>query len=256
MLSKAGIKHLHSLQQNKFRKKHGQFLAEGSINVLDFIAGPLKVVQLYATEKWITENRKSLSGLKYEAITRKELEKISTLKNPSEVLAVVEKPEYALPDISLIDSYVPALDDIKDPGNLGTIIRTADWFGFRDIVCSLETVDAFNPKVVQATMGSLARVQVHYTNLADWLSHKPENLNIFGAVLNGRDIRETGKPGKGILLIGSEAHGISKTLYPLIDEPVRIPAAVGSGAESLNAAVATAIVCYEFGKQEIPSEKK
>lgn len=250
MLSKANIKYLHSLQQNKFRRKYGRFLAEGGINVLDFIDGSLKVVQLFATDAWITVHKETLAGLKYEVITLKEMEKVSALKNPSEVLAVVEKPEYALPDILLIDNYVLALNDIKDPGNLGTIIRTADWFGIHDIVCSEETVDAFNPKVVQATMGSLARVRVHYTNLAQWLSGKPEGLKVFGAVLDGNDIRKAEKPGKGILLIGSEAHGVSKTLYPFIDHQIRIPSAKNSEAESLNAAVATAIVCYAFVKDE------
>ncbi|GMT46400.1 MAG: tRNA/rRNA methyltransferase [bacterium] len=249
MLSKADIKQLHALQQNKFRRKYGQFLAEGSINVLDFMGGALKIVQLFATEGWIASHQKELSGLTYESVNRQEMEKISALKNPSEVLAVVEKPEYQLPDIGAIDSYVLALDDIKDPGNLGTIIRTADWFGIHDVVCSPETVDVFNPKVVQATMGSLARVRVHYTDLAAWLTGKPEELKVFGAVLHGNDIRKAEKPGKGILLIGSEAHGISQVLHPMIDEPVRIPAISGSGAESLNAAVATALVCYKFVMQ-------
>ncbi len=246
MLSKATIKQLHSLQQNKFRRKYGRFLAEGSINVPDFIDGSLKVIQLFATEAWVTAHKENLADLKCEIITLKEMEKISALKNPSGVLAVVEKPEYVLPDIKTINCYVLVLDDIKDPGNLGTIIRTADWFGISDIVCSSETVDAFNPKVVQATMGSLARVRVHYSSLTEWLDGKPDDLKVFGAMLDGRDIRKAVKPGKGILLMGSEAHGISRALYPFIDERVYIPAGAGAGAESLNAAVATAIVCYAF----------
>lgn len=246
MISKTSIKQLHALQQNKLRRKYGRFLAEGSINVLDFMNGPLKIVQLFATEEWIASHQKELSGLACESVSRKEMERISALKNPSKVLAVVEKPEYLLPDITTIDHYVLVLDDIKDPGNMGTIIRTADWFGVSDIVCSAKTVDAFNPKVVQATMGSLARVRIHYTSLPDYFAGKPEDLKVFGAVLNGHNIRKVGKPGKGILLIGSEAHGISQVLYPFIDERIRIPAGVGSGAESLNAAVATAIMCYAF----------
>ena len=214
--------------------------------MLDFISCPLKVAQLYATEKWLAEHKGNLSELKSEVVTLKEMEKISALNSPSEVVAVMEKPDVTTPDILLIDNYVLALDDIKDPGNLGTIIRTADWFGIKDIVCSEETVDAFNPKVVQATMGSLGRVRVHYTDLVSWIGGKPGDLKVFGAVLNGQDIRKAGKPGKGILLIGSEAHGISRELYPFMDVRIRIPAGVGSGAESLNAAVATAIVCYEY----------
>ncbi len=254
MLSKGNSKYLRSLHQNKFRRKYGQFLAEGTVNVLDFISGPLKVAQLYATEKWLAEYQEKFSGVKSEVVTLKEMEKISALKSPSEVVAVVEKPEYLLPNIKTIDRYVLALDNIKDPGNLGTIIRTADWFGIRDIVCSEEAVDAFNPKVVQATMGSLARVRVHYADLADWLSRKPEELNVFGAVLNGNDIREAEKPGKGILLMGSEAHGISLSLNVFIDKRIRIPAAEDPGAESLNVAVATAIVCYAFLRQGISTD--
>ncbi len=246
MISKNEIKFLRSLHQNKYRQRLGLFLAEGSINVLDFLRGPLQVEKLFAGQEWLEAHKDQLSCVDCHTVSRQEMEKISALKNPSEVLAVVKRPEYSLPEISSLEGYVLALDDIRDPGNLGTIIRTADWFGIRHIVCSQGTVDAFNPKVVQATMGSLARVQVHYTNLASYFETKPSGLSIFGAVLDGDDIRKAAKPGKGILLIGSEAHGISKTLYPFVDARIRIPSAGTSGAESLNAAVASAIVCWTF----------
>ncbi len=223
-----------------------RFIAEGSINVLDFVKGPLQVEKIYATAGWLATHDPDLSTIDCETVTSKEMAKITALKNPSEVLAVVEKPSYPLPDIKQVTGFVLALDDIKDPGNLGTIIRTADWFGIHDIVCSTETVDTFNPKVIQATMGSLAHVRVHYTRLANWFDGKPEDLKIFGAVLDGEDIRKVEKPEKGVLLIGSEAHGISKALYPFVDARIRIPSAKTSGAESLNAAVATAIVCWTF----------
>lgn len=248
MISKAKIKLMHSLKQAKYRKLHGAFIAEGSINVSDFLKGPLTVREVYGTAEWIEKHRDLLQHTSAEVVTAGELGKISTLKNPSEVVALVEKPVYQLPDAGKIQQYILALDDLRDPGNLGTIIRTADWFGIQDIVCSEETVDAFNPKVVQATMGSLARVRVHYTSLAEYFGSKPDNLKVFGATLGGAPIAAASKPGKGILLIGSEAHGISEALYPLIDEQIRIPSAAGSGAESLNAAVATALVCYEFVK--------
>jgi TrmH family RNA methyltransferase len=246
MISKNEIKFLRSLHQNKYRRRLGLFLAEGSINVLDYLQGPLQVEKLFAGQDWLEVNKHQLSRVDCHEVSRKEMEKITALKSPSEVLAVVKKPEYLLPEISSLEGYVLALDDLRNPGNLGTIIRTADWFGIQDIVCSPETVDAFNPKVVQATMGSLARVRVHYTDLASYFETKPSGLNIFGAVLDGEDIRQVPKPGKGILLIGSEAHGISETLYPFIDHRIRIPSAETSGAESLNAAVATALVCYAF----------
>jgi len=246
MLSKADIKQLKSLQQNKYRLRMGRFIAEGSTNVLDFLQGQLVVERLFATENWMDAHKEVLKSREWETVTRQQMERITALKNPSEVLAVVKKPEYTLPDITAVADYVLALDDIKDPGNLGTIIRTADWFGICDVVCSVETVDAFNPKVVQASMGSLARVRVHYTDLAGWFSRKPEDLNVFGALLDGSDIRKVEKPGKGILLMGSEAHGISRELYPSIDERIRIPGSLETGAESLNAAVASAIVCFAF----------
>ncbi len=246
MISKAKIKFLQSLRQNKYRKEHGVFLAEGSINVDDFLKGTLTVQEVYATAPWIEKHREWLTGKTVESVSAAELEKISALKNPSEVVAVISKPEYPLPSLTGMQHYVLALDDLRDPGNLGTIIRTADWFGIRDIVCSQETVDAYNPKVVQATMGSLARVRVHYTTLTEYFSQKPAELKLFGATLSGVPFGSVPKPGKGILLIGSEAHGISEKLYPFIDEQIRIPAAPDAGAESLNAAVATALVCYEF----------
>ena len=251
MLSKGKIKFIRLLHLNKYRRKQGLFLAEGSVNVLDFLSGPLKVKELFATRNWLDKQDRAVLEMNPEVVSLPEMAKISALKTPSEVLAIVEKPEYSLPDIADVEGYVLVLDDIRDPGNLGTILRTADWFGIREVICSPDTVDAYNPKVVQATMGSLGRVRVHYTDLPAWLAGKPEGLNVYGAVLQGDDIRRTKKTGRGILLVGSEAHGISKTLYPYIDQYIRIPSAGTSGAESLNAAVATAIVCYAFCKPEI-----
>lgn len=246
MISKAKIKLLQSLKQPKYRKLQRAFIAEGSINVCDFLTGPLTVREVYGTREWIEKHKDLLQHTPAEVVNNAELVKISALKNPSEVVALVEKPNYPLPDSENIQQYVLALDDLRDPGNLGTIIRTADWFGIQDIICSEETVDAFNPKVVQATMGSLARTRVHYTSLAEYFSKKTADLKVFGATLGGEPIAMASKPGKGILLIGSEAHGISEALYPFIDEQIRIPSAAGSGAESLNAAVAAALVCYQF----------
>jgi len=246
MLSKANIKYLHSLQLGKFRQKFDRFIAEGNINVLDFIRGPLTIEKLYATENWLEEHRIGVQHLPCESISQHEMEKITALRNASEVLAIIKKPSTCLPDINHINNYVLALDDIKDPGNMGTIIRTADWFGIHDIICSTETVDVYNPKVVQASMGSLARVRVHYTSLATFFENKPADLQLYGAVLDGEAIQSITKAEKGILLIGSEAHGISQSLYPFIDHRIRIPSAATSGAESLNAAVATALVCYAF----------
>ena len=244
MLSNAQIKQIRSLHQNKYRRKLNRFLSEGTVNVLEFIHGPLPVIAIYATESWIAKYSEENKDLPIQPISAREMEKISALKNPSEVLAVIEKPEYSLPDLSSTENFVLALDNIRDPGNLGTIIRTADWFGIPDVVCSHETVDAFNPKVVQATMGSLARIRVHYTSLTQWLSSKPSDFPLWAAVLDGDDIRQSQPPPKGILLIGSEAHGISPSLSPFFDKKIKIPSAPNRKTESLNAAVATAILCY------------
>ena len=251
MLSKSKTKQIRSLKLSKYRRELKMFIAEGTVNVTDFLAGSLEIQEVYARERWLQQHKQLLKGIYTEGVTTGEMEKISALKNPSDVLAVIKKPAFRLPDIRAYSGLILALDDIKDPGNLGTIVRTADWFGIRDIVCSVETVDAFNPKVVQATMGSLARVRVHYTGLADYFASKPEDLTIFGTVLKGEDIRKTIKPGKGILLIGSEAHGITQQLYSFVDRFITIPGAGKvSGPESLNAAVATAIACYEFRREE------
>lgn len=235
----------------KFRKQLGLFIAEGSTNVLDFLKSNIEVETLYATKEWIGENSKYLNKVVITEVSYKELNKISNLKNASEVLSVFKIPDNVAPNLHEVKETILMLDDMRDPGNMGTIIRTADWFGIRHIICSEESVDAFNPKVVQASMGSLARVQIHYQNLEKVIKSKPDYLKVFGAVLDGDNIADVAKPNHGIILIGSEAHGISKKLIPLIDKKITIPNTPSpdeSSAESLNASIATAIICYEFRK--------
>jgi TrmH family RNA methyltransferase len=249
MLSKAKIKLIHSLRLSKFRKQNGLFVAEGTTNVLDFLNSGTKPESLFATESWISGHKQHTDISAFSSIDEKEMKQISNLKNPSEVLGVFQIPETRIPDLSTFNDFILMLEDIRDPGNLGTMIRTADWFGFRQVICSTESVDAFNPKVVQASMGSLARVNIHYHNLEDLIESKPEELLVFGAVLNGMDITKLAKPDKGILLIGNEAHGISSSLMQKINQRVTIPNIPfqgGNSAESLNASIATAILCYEF----------
>jgi len=246
MISKAKIKLINSLKMGKFRKQHKMFFAEGSINVLDFIKGGLLPVELFAKSSWIEGNSKYLNFENVESVSEKELNRITALKNPSEVLAVFNLPENKIPLPSKINGLTLILDDIKDPGNLGTIIRTADWFGVKEIICSPQTVDAFNPKVVQATMGSLKRLSISYCDLGDWLSGIGDDTNIYGAVLNGESITETEKPKNDVLIIGSEAHGISDEVLKFVNKPITIPQAEQSGAESLNASIATAILLYAF----------
>jgi len=251
MLSKSKIKLINSLNLGKFRKQLGLFVAEGSTNVLDFLKSNIEVEALYAAKEWIEGNIKYLSKIDVREVNTKELKKISNLKNPSEVLAVFKIPDNSVPNLHEVKEVILMLDDMRDPGNMGTIIRTADWFGIQHIICSEESVDAFNPKVVQASMGSLSRVQIHYQNLEKVIKSKPDYLKVFGAVLDGDNIVEMAKPNHGIILVGSEAHGISKKLIPLIDKKITIPITPspdGPSAESLNASIATAIICYEFRK--------
>ncbi len=254
MLSKSNIKLINSLKMGKYRRQHQLFVAEGSTNVLDFIQSGLESQALYATQNWLKTNFSQLKDVDYSEVSMKEMGKISALKNPSEVLGVFAIPIPTEPDLNMMNDLILMLDDIRDPGNLGTIIRTADWFGIRHIICSENTVNAYNPKVVQASMGSLARVQLTYQDLRDTICSKPDYLKVFGAVLEGNDMVELAKPNHGIILIGSEAHGISQELMRLVDMPITIPKYISSNlnysAESLNASIAAAIICYEFRRKQ------
>lgn len=245
MLSKSKIKFINSLKIGKYRKQHKMFFAEGGINVLDFIRNTGLTVEIFASGDWITNNISEIEGRVINEVSEKEMAKITALKTSSEVLAVFNLPDMQLPEPKINDDLVLVLDDIKDPGNLGTIIRTADWFGVKNIICSTQTVDAFNPKVVQATMGSLARVNVSYGNLIEWLEGISDS-NIYGAVLKGEDINSVEKTKNSILIIGSEAHGISYEVLKYVSKPVSIIRSSKGGAESLNAAVATSILLYSF----------
>ena len=237
----------------KYRRQHKLFVAEGTINVLDFMHSGLEIQALYAMQSWLKTNAPQIKDVDYSEVSMKEMGKISALKNPSEVLGVFVMPTPPEADLTNMNDLILMLDDMRDPGNLGTIIRTADWFGVRHIICSENTVGAYNPKVVQASMGSLARVQVYYQDLKKTIQSKPDYMKVFGAVLEGNDMVEMAKPNHGIILIGSEAHGISQELMPMIDLKITIPkymsAEVNSSAESLNASIATAIICYEFRRK-------
>jgi len=251
MPSKPQIKLIRSLHLKKYRYEYNLFVAEGSTNVLDMLSSPFNLQWLFARESWIEKFERKLQDVEVQTVSGKEMEKMSHLKNASEVLAVFKLPEFPDFNAAKIDDYVLALDDIKDPGNMGTIIRTADWFGIDNIICTHETVDAYNPKVIQASMGSLARVRVHYLNLQEVLSEMPVDMDVYGAFLHGDPVSSVEKNGRGVILIGSEAHGISKDYLSLITHKVTIPSfAKGkSGAESLNAAIATSILCYEFKRK-------
>lgn len=247
MLSKSKIKLIGQLKHKKYRQFNNMFIVEGSRNTLDFLKSDFILVDLIATAEWIDANASALVSFDPQSASKNEIKRISALTNPSDVIAIFELPNQSNAIDLIPDSLCLALDDIHDPGNLGTIIRTADWFGIDTIFCSMDTVDAYNPKVVQATMGSLARVNVIYTNLEHLLTQKPKDFPVFGALLDGTPLNEVAPAKKGVILIGSEAHGISSTLIPLIDKRITIPMGSqesGSRPESLNASIACAVICY------------
>ncbi len=248
MLSSGQIKHIRSLSQRKFRKNHCRFIVEGEKMVAELLKSGYQVEHIFALEKWVEKSvaNPDLPLSKVTVISASELNRISNLKTPNNVLAIVNIPELTTDD-TIFDDLVLALDHIADPGNLGTIIRLADWFGIRNLLCSHDTVELYNPKVVQATMGSLFRVKVHYVDLEEILGSMAGNLPKYAAMLDGENIYLQKLPQKAVVIIGNESHGISDNLIRLTDCKLMIPP-VTPGAESLNVSVATAILCSEFRK--------
>ena len=245
MIGKNTIKWVHSLEMKKNRKREHLFVAEGPKVVGDLLAH-YRPRAVFATVEW--NGRASLpSYVTPETVSDDELRRLSFLQHPQQVIAVLEMDD----DVSI--SVSPerlslVLDGVQDPGNLGTIIRIADWFGIDNIVCSPDTADAYNPKVVQATMGSLARVNVSYTPLLPFLTSLPADMPIYGTLLDGSDIYAAELSSRGIIIMGNEGNGISSEVRALVSKPLLIPnfRQGGDCAESLNVAVATAITCAEF----------
>lgn len=247
MLSKNQIKFINALKQKKFREEHHLFIAEGNKIIHELLRSEIKIKQLYTTTNFISETNIPLS-IECIEVKANEMERISALTTASEVLAVCEMPDHELNIDALKNKLTLVLDGIKDPGNLGTIIRIADWFGISNIICSNDTADIYNPKVVQATMGSISRVKVHYTDLIELFKVQNLKLKVFGALLEGENIYAKKLPSEGFIVIGNESKGISETLLPYITDKISIPS-FSSETESLNAAIATAIICSEFRRR-------
>jgi RNA methyltransferase, TrmH family len=248
MLSAGQIKHIRSLALPKFRKMHNRFIVEGEKMVAEALNSDYLVEHIYALEGWARKSAANpeLPVSKVTIVSNAGLNRISNLKTPNNVLAIVNIPELAV-DKTIFDDLVLALDRIADPGNLGTIIRLADWFGIRNLLCSHDTVELYNPKVVQATMGSLFRVKVHYVDLVEIIGTMAGNLPKYAALLDGENIFNQDLPKNAVVIIGNESQGISGRVANLADYRLTIPS-VTKGAESLNVSMATAIICSEFRK--------
>ncbi len=242
MLSKTHTKYIQSLLHKKFRDELGLFIAEGPKVVMDMLkSGKFVCKEIFALDEWVAEHNNFLStfnDISIETVQDFELKKISSLSTAHSVVAVFEKRKQNF-SIETKGKITLALDTIQDPGNLGTIIRIADWFGLTDVVCSVGCADMYNAKVVQSTMGSLGRVNIIYTELAGWLKENKQ-INIYAASLEGNVIKSLGKLNEGIIIIGNEANGVSDEVMKLVSEKITIPK-VGE-AESLNAAVAAGII--------------
>ena len=250
MISKNQFKFVRQLEQKKYRRREGLFVAEGTKVVGDLMQHS-QPRMLFATSEYLDASPQLLQ-MGYEAvrITDDELRRLSFLQHPQQVLALFPLPS---PSHSLTPSpshLSIALDGVQDPGNLGTIIRLADWFGIESIYCSEDTVDAWNPKVVQATMGSIARVNIIYMNLPEMLDNLPADFPVYGTFLDGENIYQQPLSENGLIIMGNEGNGISEAVRSRITHSLLIPSfRQDDTAESLNVAIATAITCSEFRRK-------
>jgi TrmH family RNA methyltransferase len=258
MISTARSKLLRSLQQKKFRDQHRLFLVEGE-KMVEELTGKdhdqkFRIREIYATPEWIEGNKNKVQLVDTELVeaTQAEIKKVSNLVSPQQVLALVSMPDSSLEYEELLHTPVLAFESIRDPGNLGTIVRTADWFGMDHIVCSPDSTDVYNPKVVQSTMGAIARVQVHYHDLGSLLeSPAMKQKAVYGTFLEGENIYKTTLEPAPLVLFGNESHGLSKQLDLHIRHKISIPSFSqnGKGSESLNVASSVAVVCSEIQRR-------
>ncbi|MGE5424846.1 MAG: TrmH family RNA methyltransferase [Syntrophothermus sp.] len=255
MLSKNQIKYITSLHLRKYRDLQRVFIAEGIKLVLELIKSHFTITCIYfdpskaanATGEFLA------TGIPVMEITEEEMKKISTLASPGPVLALVKMPDDLPFPHTPPTGLVLVLDDIRDPGNLGTIIRVADWFGISHVITSPHSVDIYNPKVVQSTMGSLARVKVTQMPLISYLSALPEDTPVYGTFLEGKNIYREELDASGVIIIGNESKGISPPVASFVNRKIFIPPWAPEGhAESLNASMAAAIVCSEFRRRMLP----
>lgn len=258
MISSSKSKLVRSLRQKKFRDQHGLFLIEGEKMVMELAMGdpeiPFSLREVFASPEWIERNISILNQSRIEITeaSMAEIKKVSNLVTPQAVIALASIPHLPFSSEILLNTPVLAFESIRDPGNLGTIIRTADWFGIRHIVCTPDSTDLYNPKVVQSTMGAITRVQVHYQDLEALLkSGELKGKSIFGTFMEGENLYETSLEPDPLILFGNESRGLSDQLSPLIKRRITIPSfsPVGRGSESLNVASSVAVVCSELRRR-------
>lgn len=250
MLSKNLIKLVRSLEMKKFRKETGLFVAEGEKLVNDLISSGVESFKIIATEKHAAALRNN-RDIELVVVDDEELKKVSFLKSPQGIVGLFKQKNCA-PDVATPRRELClALDDVQDPGNLGTIIRIADWFGIEHIYCSIGTVDIYNPKTVQATMGAISRVNIYYVDLPQFLSSLEKSIPMYGTFLDGKNIYEHKLSANGVIVMGNEGKGIGAECEKFIDERILIPnyPAGRATSESLNVSTATAIVCGEFRRR-------
>lgn len=247
MISKAQIQFIQSLHLKKFRQQHRLFIAEGTKIANELLACSHLLHSVYASEDWIKQNSHRLNAAQVVEVNEQSLKKISLLASPNEVLCLVKMEANEFNPKQLATEFCLALHEVQDPGNLGTIIRLADWFGIDTVLCSEGTVDAYNPKVVQATMGSFLRCKVHYCDLKQCLEFaQKNNIPSYAAVLDGTSIYKTKLQENGLLVMGNESKGISEELLRLITYRISIPSFSKMNSDSLNVSIATAILCSEL----------
>lgn len=248
-VSKNQIKQIKALAYKKYRDEMNLFSAEGT-KLVEELYVVFECTLLVVTDEWLHAN-KTFGSVKAEIVTTEEFKKVSNQINPQGILAVFKKPDFKFDINSLSSKLSLALDEVQDPGNLGTIIRIADWFGIKDVICSENCADAFSPKTVQATMGALARVRVHYVDLEIFLKEIPAEIPVYGTFMNGNDIYNESLTENGIIVMGNEGNGISPETEKLVTSRLLIPNFPKGEAtsESLNVSVAAAIICAEFRRR-------
>ena len=248
MISKNKIKYISSLQNKKFRQKYNKFIIEGHKTVFDIINSDYTVEEIFISSVDKYSSLLKEYNLEFIEVSNEEMKKISLLKSPSDILAIVNIRENN-EEIILQNDITLCLADIQDPGNLGTIIRTANWFGIKNIVCSQNTADLYNPKTLQSTMGAFANINIFYIDLEDFL--KKQNITIYGTFLEGKNIYESKLKQNGIIVMGNEGNGIPKNIEKLISEKITIPNFAGESlkAESLNVSISTGIILSEFKRR-------